>query len=154
MKNNLKLFVILLVLVSFGCQNEKEDCGNIACFTPPDSFTFQVVGLSSGEDLFANGTLDSTAITVVNTYDDTNREFNFETVNNESYLTIYSVGWQTETVNLEVRAGGDLLFTFYVDAERTSGNCCSHTVFNETEIEDAEYEYDTDYYRYKILSPE
>ncbi len=152
MKNNFKFFVILLIFFSFGCKN--EDCGDIDCFTPPDSFTFRVLGLSSGEDLFVNGTFDSTAITVVNTYDNTNREFNFETVNSESYLTIYSVGWQTEKVNLEIRSGGDLLFTFYVDAERATGNCCSHTVFNETEIKDAEYEYDTDYYLYKILIPE
>lgn len=152
MKNKLKLIALCLILLAFGCK--RDDCSEVDCFTPPDSFTFQVVGLSSGEDLFANGTLDSTAITVTNTYDELSREFQFETVDDRSYLTIYSIGWQTEEVNLEVKAGGDLLFTLYVDAERKTGNCCSHTEFNEVEIRDSEFEYDTDHYLYKILIQE
>lgn len=152
MKTYLKLATFLLVLLAFGCQ--KNDCKDIDCFTPPGSFTFRLIGISSGEDLFANGTLDSTAITVVNTYDEANFEYNFDSYDDQCYLTIYSVGWQTEIVNLEVRSGGDLLFTFYVDAERKTGNCCSYTQYNEVRIDDAEFEYDTADYLYKILIPE
>jgi hypothetical protein len=152
MKTCLQLLVLFLVVLILGCQN--DDCSDIACFTPPTYFTFRLIGLSSGDDLFANGTLDSTAITVINTLDEATYAYQFNSYNEQCYLVINSVGWQTEEVNLEVRAGGDLLFTLYIDAERKTENCCGFTAYNEVAVDDAEFEYETGDYVYKILIPE
>ncbi|WP_163710815.1 hypothetical protein [Mangrovibacterium lignilyticum] len=150
MKRLYRILLLLTLVIAFGCGN-KNDCEDIACFTPPELFTFQIIDISSGENLFTNGTFDASEIEVVNTLNNESYEFSFIDENSIDLLAIYSVGWKTEIVNLEVSVGGEHLLTFYVDAERKNGDCCSFTDYKETRIDDAEFEYDSSTGIYSIL---
>lgn len=131
--------MLLIALLLVGCKD--DDCGNMDCFTPPTTFVFELVDKTTGENLFTNGTLDSEDISIINTLDiDEVVEFGFIGENNYNLITINSIGWTTEQVNMEVSVGDETFFSLYVDAERKS-ECCSYTEYNEVLITGADYSY-------------
>jgi len=139
MKFYLRL-IILLILLS-AC--DKDKCKEILCFTPPESFTFELVDMSTGENVFTSGMFGSSEISVVNTLDEQARSYDFIGEDDINLLSINSVGWDTEVVNLAVTIGDLTAFNFYVDAERLNEDCCSFTRYNEVSVENATFEYDS-----------
>lgn len=62
-KNQMKKIGLLLVLFTLLFQNcNHDDCG--ACFTPAQSFSFEILDKLSGENLFTNGTYDAVNIKI------------------------------------------------------------------------------------------
>lgn len=145
-----KIFLTLQIfmLILQGCVS--EDCEQ--CFTPPQSFEFEIVEKSSGENLFTNGTFNINEITIT---DDLNNmepvEFSFISENNMNLIRIGSIGWKTEIVNLKVAIDDTPIFSFYVDTERKMGDCCSYNQYNEISVTDSEFELDSQTGIYKIL---
>ncbi|RKD92110.1 hypothetical protein [Mangrovibacterium diazotrophicum] len=139
----MKFYLRLIVLLIFLSACSNNTCKDVDCFSPPESFTFELVDRSTGENLFASGIFNSSDIAVVNSLDALPREFTFIDEDEIDLLVIYSVGWDTEVVNLAVSVSGQVVFNFYVDAERLSGNCCSYTRFNEVSVDNADFEYDS-----------
>jgi hypothetical protein len=149
MKNfHLLIFLFLSVL---SC-NDKDDCEDYLCFTPPPYYGFLIVDSETGENLFTNGTFQASQIKVVNSDTQENLEFSFISENDANILEIPSIGWETEKVNVTVKIGNEFSFNFYVDAERKNGNCCSFTKINEFTITNTAYEiYENNRYAAKIL---
>jgi hypothetical protein len=141
------LFFVLLFIVA--CDH--DDCKDIDCFTPPNAFNFEILDKTTGENLYSNGSLKANQLKVYNAITKTPLEYTFIDENNLNIITLYSVGWQTEkiTVTFELKEG--LFFNFYVDAERKNENCCSFTVYNETKVENAPFEYDASKNLYSIF---
>lgn len=139
----------MFILAVFAAQGCTKKCGE--CFTPPDYFVFELVDKSTGENLFTNETFDPEQIEVINEVDGVPFEFNFIDENELNLIEIYSVGWTTETVNLQVSISGESIFNLYVEAESVSEDCCSFTRFHEIRIENCEYENDSNSRNYKIL---
>ena len=141
MENVLKYLSLLPVLFFMGCDN--NDCEDVACFTPPTSFVFELVDKDSGENLFTNGTYTPAQIEVLNTEDNSNRTFGFLSEDDINLVVIASIGWETEVAKVVLKIDGEDILDLYVDAERTSENCCSFSKYNEIRIDNAEYTLDT-----------
>ncbi|MFD0975268.1 hypothetical protein [Salinimicrobium gaetbulicola] len=147
-----KINLILLVLMAFlqSCNDDK--CNDILCFTPPESFLFEIVDKTSGENLFTNGTYDSGDISITDALNNNEPvEFTFKSDNDRNLIEIGSIGWETEIVNLKIDISDDHIFDLYVDAERKMGDCCDYTEYKEITIGEAEFEFDAQTGIYKIL---
>ena len=144
----INLILILFIIIFQSCNN--DDCGE--CFTPPQSFSFEIVDKINGENVFANGTYESGNIEITDSLNNNEDvEFTFISENNINLIQISSIGWKTETVNLKIDISDNHIFDFYVDAERKTGDCCRYTEYNETKIGASEFELDTQSGIYKIL---
>jgi len=146
MKSISKIIFLFSLLFLQACHIE---CGD--CFTPPASFAFEFVDKVSEENLFANGTYDSSDIEIINLADSTQVEFFFISENGYNIIETNSIGWKTEIVNYSFNVSTQHIFNFHVDAERLSDNCCSYTVYNTIKITDAEFIIDNRSGIYKIL---
>ncbi len=82
--------------------------------------------------------------------DDSNVGFDFIDEDNIDLIRINSIGWETEKVNVLVRIADKNIFNLVVDAVLVNENCCSHTNYNEIEIENAEFQLDSETGIYKI----
>lgn len=144
-----KIYTVLILFASLLQSCNSDDCGE--CFTPPQDFIFEFVDAETRENLFTTGVYNPEDITVINDIDDTERAFQFISENQLNVIQIQEVGWETETVNLEIKVSEDTVFNLYVNAERTTDDCCSFTKYNEIEIRNAEFELDSQTGVYKIL---
>jgi hypothetical protein len=147
MKKVLILLFVSVIFVLGGCSKYK-DCG--ACFTPPESFRFELVDKYTGVNLFTNETFNKDEIEILDS-SNSSVEFNFVSENNINIIEIYTIGWQTEIVSYRVNISSENIFDLYVDAERLSVDCCSFTRFNEIEISNAEFTWNSRNDVYRIL---
>ncbi|BDD04930.1 hypothetical protein [Aureibacter tunicatorum] len=135
-KKSFYLFVLLLVSFFSSCDDKKEnkDCSEIACMTPPEFFTFNIVDQSSGENLLYNGNLDINNLDITDQI--TKNSIDFEIIENNDMplIAINSIGWKTEKVNAICSVGEEILFKLNIDAEAVSENCCSFTRYHTKEI--------------------
>ena len=142
---------LLLALVLFTLSCKDDDCGDILCFTEPPPCEFELVDKTTGENLFTNGTFNPQDIKVINLADQRAVEFDFIFQNDNNVIRIYTIGWQTETVNYTIQMSSEPLFELFVDAERLNTDCCSYTEYNEIRIENTEFKQDPSTGIYKIL---
>jgi hypothetical protein len=146
----INLILMLLTIVLQSC--DKDGNCNELCFSPPESFHFEIVDKTSGENLFTNGTYVAGDIKITNTLDNNAPvEFKFISENNINLIQIGSIGWKTEIVNLKFDISDNHIFDFYVDAERKTEDCCAHTEYNEITVRESEFELNTQTGIYKIL---
>lgn len=138
MKLLLKYIALFALLFSLSCSI--DDCKDIACFTPPRGFVFEIVDKESGENLFTNGTYAPEQIQVLNTSDNSKKQFTFLDENEINLIRIGSIGWESEIEEVELIIAGERILILYVDSERVSENCCSFSRYNEIRIDNADYE--------------
>jgi len=119
-----------------------NDCEDIACFTPPRGFAFELVDAETKENVFTNGTFDPDEIEVLNIVDNSGRDFSFISENEVNIIQIGSIGWETEVAEVVLKVGDADILNLYVDSERVSENCCNFSKYNEIRIDNAEYELD------------
>lgn len=145
-----KINLILILFTTIFQSCDSNDCGE--CFTPPQSFQFEIVDKISGENLFTNGTYESENIEITDNLNNNEIvEFTFISEDNINLIQIGSIGWETEIVNLKVDISDNHIFDFYVDAERKLGDCCSYTDYNEITVGESEFVLDPQNGIYKIL---
>ena len=141
----------LLLVLSLGLQGCTSDCEN-SCFTPPQSFQFELVDRSSDENLFTNDTFDPQEISITDELNSNSSvEFTFISENELNLIQISSIGWKSEMVDLRIEVSSEYIFNFYVDAERKSGDCCEFTEYNDITIKNSDFDLDTETGIYKIL---
>jgi len=142
------LILIVFTVIIQSCV--RDDCGE--CFTPPQSFQFEIVDKTSGENLFTNGTYASENIEITDNLNNNDPvEFTFISENKINLIQINSIGWKTEIVNLNIAISDNHIFDLYIDVERKKSDCCRHTEYNEVNIIESEFELDTQNGVYKIL---
>ncbi|WP_044204085.1 hypothetical protein [Flammeovirga sp. OC4] len=149
MTKKLYFAIFLLVTLLTGSCDIFNKCEDVACFTPPQPFNFQLIDADSNEDLFINGTYDSQLFSVET---DDDLEFNGENLTDQYIITTGSIGWKTQKVSFKFLYDGETLCTITVDAERKSGDCCSYTEINDFNVEGVNYELirSKDIYQLKI----
>jgi len=150
MKNLTTITAIIILFLTLSCKKENE-CEDIACFTPPSPFAFELVDKLTGENLFTNGTFNSNDIKVINIDDQRNVQFTFIDENDYNIIQINTIGWKTEIVNYSIQISTENIFNLYVSAERLNENCCSFTRYKEIKIENSEFELNQTNGLYKIL---
>jgi hypothetical protein len=152
MKILVKAFILFLFIGLFSC--DKLGSGNnIACFTPPGDFPFEIVDKTTGENLFTNGTFKSNQIDVTDLSTNLKVPFSFISENGLNIFSIHTIGWKTEKVNYRITIQDKNIFELYVDASRLDGDNCSYTVYNQVLIKNAEYELNKEKGRYVIKVP-
>ena len=144
-----KVIIAFFIVLLQSCSSKTKEC--YECFTPPESFIFEIIDKSTGENVFTNGTYSIDDIAITNTLNNNETvDFNLIT-ENVNLIEINSIGWQTEKVNLRFTIDNKDIFDFYVDVERNSRDCCSFSEFNEISILNSDFELDTDTGLYKIF---
>jgi hypothetical protein len=151
MKKIIWLIAVLLLVTFQSCT--KYNCEDVACFTPPQPFYFEFVDKTTGDDLFANGKLDSTQIEVFNSADTTNIEYNFIGTDTSNLVVIYGIGWEKDRTKVDVtmNVSGVDLFYLYLDSERMTDECCTYTQYHEVRIDSAEYKISPETGIYTVL---
>lgn len=139
MKSSFTLLFLFVLLFSQACKDD-DNCSEVACFTPPEPFSFELVDKTSGENLFTNETYNSNDISVVDLDDQSAVEFTFQDENNTNLIRINTIGWETETVAYSIQIATKSVFELYVTAERSTDGCCPNTDFTEIRIEKADFE--------------
>lgn len=136
MKNYILACFFLLALV--GCNDEGSGCGDIDCTSPAPNFYFELVDKDTSENLFANGTLNSEDVSVV----DENGTVVDADFYSEDDLNLISaaLGWNTSITNYTILVGSELEIDIYLAVERKTKNCCSFYEVIEFSIPDYEYE--------------
>ncbi|MEM8928854.1 MAG: hypothetical protein AAGC45_11665 [Bacteroidota bacterium] len=140
--------ISLIVLLFCGCS---EDCSDIACFTPPRSFQFEIIDKVSRDNVFTNATYSREDIEVTDSRSGSAVEYTFVSDNEINLIEIFSIGWETEVVNFHIALAEKTVFQLFVDAERRSEDCCSFTEYNAIELSGVEYELDNETGVYRIL---
>lgn len=138
-------------ILSFIIACDDDDCKDIACFTPPNYFNFEILDKITGENLYTNGSLQADKLKVFNAVTKVPMDFQFIKENNANFIVLNSVGWQTEKTTVTFELKEEMFFNFYVDAERKYEKCCSFTVFNETKVEMIPFEFDASKNLYSIF---
>ncbi len=120
----MKKHVILLIVVFtiFSCKI--NECEDIACFTPPPNFAFELVDKTTGENLFTNGTLKDTDIEVL----DENEEkvtFKFISENSLNIIDLPEIGWNFELHTYTITVGPTVEFRLELEMEEKHENCCT-----------------------------
>ena len=146
-------YVILLFISIFSLKCDPNDCEDLLCFTPPNPFQFEILDKNSAENLYVLGELSPNDLKVYESNSGVPREFSFIEENGFNIISIHSIGWETEKVELTLELSKDLLFTLDVEAKRTNENCCSFTKYNEITIQPFEYELNKSNDIYQVYIP-
>jgi hypothetical protein len=144
MKSRFSICFSILIIVLSSCEKCDE------CFTPPEPFIFVLVN-EDGENLFSVGTYNEEQLTIIETSSNQNFDFQFIAENNSNLIEINSLGWTSEKVSLSFRIEEKEIFTFNVDAERKSEDCCSFTKYNQISIEGAEFDVESKSGVYEVV---
>lgn len=138
-----------MLFTVLGCKI--NECDGIACFTPPQPFSFELVDKATGENLFTNGTLKSEDIQVLNENDE-KISFQFISENDYNVLSLNEIGWDLDPHTYTITVGTTVEFYLELDMEEKHENCC--TFFKTETFQLSGYDYEqsntTDIYTIKI----
>lgn len=132
----LTIFFITLFLQS--CNLFKDDCKDIQCFTPPETFSFQLVN-PEGKDALSDSAFILSKLEVIRLEHNENLKFDTASVQGITVLTVERIGWEEGVESYQFVYNEAELFTFTLDAETVSENCCTFTRYNEISVLNAEY---------------
>lgn len=135
MKKMLWFFLTLLTVVS--CI-KVDNCDGILCFTPPQNFAFEMVDKFSGEDLYANETLDTLYIVVLNEEGKTEK-FKFISKNGLNLIDLPEIGWNTGLQQYEIILSETVTVQIQVDMEVMNEGCCTFYRTNSFQVLNYEY---------------
>lgn len=127
---------MILMLVT-GCSAINK-CEDYACFTPPPSFTFEIVDAGTGENLFANETLDPDDIQLK---DEDNRSVDWTFIS-ENDLNVISlgIGWEEGYKSYLLTLSPELEISIGLNSEKRTENCCTFYRINEFSTSPFEFE--------------
>ena len=133
------VFYMFFLIVN-GCSGS-DDCGDLACFTPPANFVFDLVDKETGINIFLSESYSPEQVTVWNKTEDRKEAFGFIIEDQLYWISIQGIGWKTEKVEYEIRLDQEVIAELYVDVERVTANCCTFSNYNEIRLDTEEYKY-------------
>lgn len=128
-------FILFIIAFSISACDK---CRDQECFTPPPAYVFEFLDAETNENLFTNGTFSSDDISIIDESGE-NVDFMFITENDKNQLVMNHIGWKTEEIDYTISIADQVEFTFYVNAERDMGDCCTFTTIHEEKIEGVAY---------------
>ena len=133
----MKKYILLIVFLTIiGCKT--NECEDIACFTPPQPFIFELVDGVSGDNLFSIGQLDSNEIKIINEVLDP-VSFTFISENEYNLIDLSEIGWNMSLAYYTVKIE-DIEFTITLEMEEKHENCCNF--FNVKQFDISNYEFE------------
>ncbi|QIA09436.1 hypothetical protein [Draconibacterium halophilum] len=137
------LYLSFIAIILLSACDDDNDCMDTACYSEPESFKFEFVDISTGENLIENGAIgfDDISVLVTTTADSSYIIYSIMTIAQYNNIFVVSgIGEQTEQVNCVIKICDEEVLHLFVDAERLAEDCCSWTHFNEITIENTDYE--------------
>lgn len=146
MKKLLNISVLLVLILTTGCDSSHVDCS-----TGPVSLAFEFVDQDSGANLFENGTFDRTKpVTITDLNQNKVIQSIYINSNNLNRLNLL-VGFEPGTYNYAIKFEDKVAFEVSVVTERVKGKHCTNTVLKSKEIKNATYAEDKNTGAFKIL---
>lgn len=133
--------IITLVLV-IALLSSCDECKDIACFTPPPPFEFEIVDKQTKENLFTNETFSEGQVTI-ESHGDKAVAYSFISESNRNTIKLNEIGRETEKIHYTINIADEVIFDLKIDAERKSEDCCTFTEIHSLKIESIEYIVDT-----------
>ena len=130
------LLFSLAFLQSCGTDDD-EDCSALICDAGYAELNFQIIDSNTGENIFDN-IASSEGITVVETSNDLEADFQVIEKNEQKTLVIYTFN----DAEFSVMYADEEIFTFSVEGEAITESCCPTIAITDLSIEGAEYMYD------------
>jgi len=136
----MKVLSIFLFLISslYSCQN----CSDIACFSPPQPFNFNLV--EDNKNIFESR-FSRADVRVIDNNTGASKAYDFEPYESGHLIIINTIGWNddTELVDYSIEIASDTFnINFTVLSENISQDCCNFTRFSDFEV--TELPFDTD----------
>lgn len=135
MKKTLWFFLTFLTFVS--CI-KVDNCDGILCFTPPQNFAFEMVDKISGENLYANETLDTLDIVVLNE-EGKNEKFYFISENGLNLINLQEIGWNTGLHQYNIILSESVTVQIQLNTEVVNEGCCTFYRTNSFQVLNYEY---------------
>lgn len=137
---NLKQFVAFLIVgLSLNSCDLNDDCSDYACFTPPQPIFFQLYS-ESDQDLIASDTFELSSLKILDVSKDQFIKRDTLSVSGEYYLMGESIGWQDGLNDYQFTYGDKELFTFSIEANEISEDCCAYTEYGDISLSGSDFE--------------
>ncbi|WP_298246773.1 hypothetical protein [uncultured Christiangramia sp.] len=130
------LLFSLAFLQSCGTDDD-DDCSATICDAGYADLNFQIIDSNTGENIFDN-IASSEGITVVETSNDLEADFQVIEKNEQKTLVIYTFN----DAQFSVMYADEEIFTVSVEGEAITEGCCPTIAITDLSIEGAEYMYD------------
>jgi len=130
-------FLLFSLAFLQSCTDDDEDCSATICDAGYADLNFQIIDSNTGENIFDN-IASSEGITVVETSNDLEADFQVIEKNEQKILVIYTFNDAQFSVMYE----DEEIFTFSVEGEAITEGCCPAIAITDLSIEGAEYRYD------------
>jgi len=117
--------------------DDDEDCSATICDAGSADLNFQIIDSNTGENIFDN-IASSEGITVVETSNDLEADFQVIEKNEQKTLVIYTFN----DAEFSVMYADEEIFTVSVEGEAITEGCCPTLTITDLSIEGAEYMYD------------
>lgn len=148
MKTKFFYFFLLSSFILTSCSNNDE-CSDFSCSLPGQTFSFELLDSTTDENIFDSGEYSVSDITISDT--DTDESINFATTSiDESFFIQLANIEDTQIVNYTFKLNDTEIFTFYVDVERVTEDCCTFSRYNEINLENATYSLNNNVYEVYI----
>ncbi|MBK6263592.1 hypothetical protein JKA74_00990 [Marivirga sp. S37H4] len=132
------LLALIMVVCLQSCNIFGDNCEDYACFTPPQSFHFELIN-SQEENALSDPAFDTNKLKVIRLEDEQSLNFDIETINEIEIIQVQQIGWEEGLKNYQFLYEDNALFVIRVDAESVSEDCCSFTQYNEKSLLNAEH---------------
>jgi len=135
MKNTLKISALFLtVILQTSCSFfGMETCDDIACFTPPQPFHFEIL-TSSRANISTLNDFELSKISIYNETQQLNMEVDSVIVNDKMLITSDLIGWDDGVNTYRFDYDNNTLYTLTVDAQTINKDCCTFTEYKEVSI--------------------
>jgi len=102
-------------------------CDDVACFSPPNEFSFQLLDKDSGEDLVANGTFAADEVSVFSIAGNKKHELQVSTDSLAYFFNDFEIGWETgpENTHYELRLNPSTIRPFTYETKNVNEDCCT-----------------------------
>jgi hypothetical protein len=134
MRNLLQAAIFLMIGLSLNACDVYDDC-----FTPPAPVYFKLYS-DSKQDLLASDTFELRFLKIVDATRDQLIQKDTFSIDGAYYLTAESIGWQEGVNNYLFTYNDNELFTFSIQANQISENCCTYTVYEDVSISGSAFE--------------
>ncbi len=120
-------FFVLLLFNFSSC----DKCSDIACFTPPEPFHFQLIDKVTNQNLLQNGTYTLADIRIKSIAGNNFHTLQLDSAETEGqkhfFLIDHEIGWENgeESKNYILSIKDSLEYNFVYHSEKKSENCCS-----------------------------
>lgn len=146
----MKIKNIVLVLFTMQILLSCENCNEIDCFTPPNSYIIQLIDKETGNDLIAVDELDHAEIRLFNKTQSVYEEITIEAVDEQSNFIMINIAWNKGLNVYSMEIKDKEAFEITGHFERVYEDCCSFTKVHEFSIDNAEYQLDSNQYVYMV----